>query len=271
MPYRHAHWYVLALLPLAAAAFWRSYLGQIGQAPLEFHAHGVTATLWMLLLAAQAWSIHAGRRALHRQAGLVSLALFPLFLAGGASIFIGMAQRYAAGLSPFYTLYAPRLAWLDIVAVAGFAACYFEALRNRRQVRLHAGYLLATAIFLLPPILGRLINALPLFAPTGPEDFGKLAAGFQLANAAAAAIALLLAWRARPDGRPFLLAAALTVFMALLFQFVGGTAWWLALYARVADVPTAPFAAAAALAGILVGWAGWTAGRPARPPAPVAA
>jgi hypothetical protein len=170
MPYRHAWMFVLALLPLAGLAFWPSYLSQVATAPLQFHAHGVTATLWVLLLTAQSWSIHAGRRGLHRTLGLASLALFPLFLAGGMSIFIGMAQRFAGELSPFYTLWAARLAWLDIVAVAGFAAFYFEALRQRRTIPLHAGYLLATAIFLLPPILGRLTGAVMFATAGGPPD-----------------------------------------------------------------------------------------------------
>jgi hypothetical protein len=60
--------------------------------------------------------------------------------------------------------------------------------------------------------------------------------------------------------------------MTLLFQYVGGAAWWEALYARVALLPTPPLAAAAAVAGALIGWAGWTAGRrPALSPAAAAA
>lgn len=271
MPYRHAWLYVLALLPLAALAFWPSYLSQVATAPLQFHAHGVTATLWVLLLAAQSWAIHAHRRSLHRSLGLASLALFPLFLAGGISIFIGMAQRFAAELSPFYTQYAARLAWLDIVAVGGFALFYFEALRQRRTVALHGGYLLATTIFLLGPILGRLFGAVR-FGLAGGPDLALLHGAFQGSNLAVAAIAFFIAWRVRPYGRPFLVSGALTLLMALLFEFVGGAAWWEALYAQVAVLPTLPLALMVAVAGALIGWAGWSAGRrPAPAPAAVAA
>ncbi|HXG98991.1 MAG TPA: hypothetical protein VNI79_01075 [Sphingomicrobium sp.] len=182
MPYRHAHWFVLGLFPLAGLAFWRSYISQFGTAPAEFHAHGLTSTAWLLLLAMQSWSIHHGARAWHRTAGLASLALFPLFLAGGASIFIGMAQRYIEASDPFYQLYPPRLAWLDIVAVGGIAYFFFQAMKFRRKVWLHSGYLLATAIFLLPPILGRLSPLLPGLEIEGPADFAKLTIGFQIAN-----------------------------------------------------------------------------------------
>jgi len=45
MPYRHAHWYLLSLFPLAALAFWFNYLSQLRTVPIEFHIHGITATL----------------------------------------------------------------------------------------------------------------------------------------------------------------------------------------------------------------------------------
>lgn len=270
MPYRHAHWYVLALLPLAAAAFWTSYVTQFATASSEFHTHGITATLWVLLLAAQSWSIHAGRRMLHRRLGLVSLALFPLFLVGGVGIFLGMAQRFAGEVSPFHLLYAPRLAWVDVVAVAGFAAFYFQALRRRREVAVHAGYLLATAIFLLPPILGRLSAVLPFLSVSGPADFGKLAIGFQLSHGVTIAIALLIAARAKGNGRPFVEAAGLTALMAVLFQFAGPVPAWQALFGRFAALPFAPSALAVLVVGVGIAWAGWQAGR-RRPRAGLAA
>lgn len=48
MPLRKARWYLLALFPITALAFWPGYLSQAGTVPLEFHAQGVTATLWLV-------------------------------------------------------------------------------------------------------------------------------------------------------------------------------------------------------------------------------
>ena len=260
MPYRHAHWFVLSLLPLAALAFWPGYLSQLATAGPAFHAHGITATMWLLLLAAQSYSIHHGHRAWHRSVGMASLLLFPLFLAGGAGIFIGMAQRYVEASTPFYQMYPARLAWLDVVGVGGIAFFYYQALKWRRKVHVHSGYLLATAIFLLPPILGRLSPILPGLSISGPADFGKLMIGFQVGNGLTALIALGIALRSR-HGQPFFIAAALHVLAAILFQTVGGWSVWEAFYARTAEVPVGPLALAAGLFGVAVGWAGWTAGR----------
>lgn len=268
MPNRLAHFYVLALFPLAALAFWPSYVSQLSTASGEFHAHGVTATLWLILLVAQSLTIHRGQRQIHRSLGLASLVLFPLFLMGGVGIFLGMADRYVAG-EPFQAMYAPRLAWLDFAGVGGFAYCYYQALRNRRKVHPHSRYMLATAIFLLPPIIGRL-TAIPL-GVEGPEDFHKLSLGFQTANALTAAIAFGLAWWSGKHGRPFVVAGIVTIAGAVLYQMVGGMAAWQEIYARASELPSAPFMLAAGIAGIAIAYAGWVAGRRPVPPATVPA
>jgi len=271
MPYRHAHWYLLAIFPLAALAFWPGYLSTIGTAPLQMHAHGITATLWLALLVAQSWLIHSGNTAFHRTLGTASLVLFPLFLAGGSMIFLGMAQRFADPPSPFYTMYAPGLAWIDMISVAAFAWCYYSALRSRRDVQLHARYMLATVIFLLPPILGRLAPILPPLAIHGPADFGKLGTGFQLANAITAAIAFSLALRSGGKGYPFFLAGAATVLGGVFFQFIGPMAAWRHLMVELAPLPPLPLALAAGIAGVGIAAAGWIAGREPAAPETVAA
>ena len=265
MPYRHAHWYLLAFFPLVGLAFWPGYFSQLRTASWEFHAHGVTASLWLILLAAQSWTIHHGHRRTHRTLGTASLVLFPLFLAGGVGIFIGMARRFVDG-SPFHAMYAPNLAWLDVISVGGMAYFFCEALRQRRKVHPHSRYLLATVIFLLPPILGRLTLYVPAFSVSGPQDFSKLHIAFQIANLLTAAIAFAFAVHSGKHGRPFVLAGVLALLAAFLFQTVGEMAAWEAVYARAAELPTVPLTLLATGAGVIIGYLGWVAGRRAVAP-----
>lgn len=266
MPFRHAHWWILGLFPLSALAFWPGYLSVISTSPPSYHLHGVTASLWLGLLAMQSWSIHHGRRGFHRANGLISFALFPLFLAGGASIFVGMAERYVAAATPFHAIWPPNLAWLDFVAVGGMAWFYFQALKQRRKVGPHSSYLLATAVFLLPPILGRLAP-LPLGLDLSqPENFARMGPSFHLGNVATALISFAIAARAGRNGKPFVIAGLLVLLSTLLFEVPGGTAAWKSLYVHAAAIPTLPMALAAALAGAAFGWAGWEAGKKERRP-----
>lgn len=47
MPYRHAWLYLVALLAGTFVAFWPSYLSKLSEASWGFHAHGITAGLWI--------------------------------------------------------------------------------------------------------------------------------------------------------------------------------------------------------------------------------
>lgn len=267
MPFRHAHWWILSLFPLAALAFRPNYLSAISTSPPSYHLHGITASLWLILLIVQSWTIQRGHRAFHRSNGLVSLALFPLFLAGGAAIFVGMAERYVSAASPFSAIWPPHLAWLDFVSVGGMAYFYFQALRYRRMVGKHSSYLLATVIFLLPPVFGRLAPIPMGIDFSKPGAFEALGPGFHAGQLVSALIAFVIAARSGRNGRPFVIAGLLTVLGSVLFEFPGGTAVWKSIYAYAAQVPTAPMAAAAALAGAAVGWAGWVAGKRSAEPA----
>ena len=273
MPFRHAHWWIAAIFPVALLAFWPNYVSKLATSPPSFHFHGLTASLWLVLLAIQSWSIHHGQRSFHKTNGLVSFALFPLFMAGGATIFVGMAQRFVAPPSPFYALYPPRLAWLDFVAIGGLAYFYFQALKYRRFVGKHSSHLLATAVFLLPPILGRLAP-LPMGVDfESPTAFDDMYMGFHWGNIASALIAFVVAWRSGRNGRPFVVAGMLILLSSLLFEFPGGASFWWSIYPAFAQVPAFPLAVAAALFGAAVGWAGWNAGKrqPTLPADPAAA
>lgn len=69
MPYRHAWIFVLGLLLLTVPAFWRGYWGNLAEAPWAYHVHGISASLWLILLIAQLRTIHGGHRNLHRLLG----------------------------------------------------------------------------------------------------------------------------------------------------------------------------------------------------------
>ena len=62
------------------AAFWSSYFGKLGSAPVGHHLHGITSTLWMLLLIWQSWTIHNRKRSQHALAGKSSFVLAPYLL-----------------------------------------------------------------------------------------------------------------------------------------------------------------------------------------------
>ncbi len=269
MPYRHAHWYLLLLFPLTGLAFWPAYFSKFADAPSAFHVHGLTASLWIMLLALQSWTIHHRRNALHRSAGLASFALFPFFVAGGLLVIQTMAAKFAGRADPFYAAFGARLAAVDALSSLAIPGFFYMALRWRRKVHLHARYMLAPVLFLLGPILSRLMPILPPLAIAGPDDFPNFAYGLHLANAAAVAAAAFLWLRTPKWGRPWLVAGGLVAAQSLLFETLGRAPAWEGAVAALAAVPVQLVVSLGLIASAGAVWAGWNAGR--TPPRAVAA
>ena len=249
MPYRHAHWVLLALLaPLVAIGFWPDYFGKLSGASFAFHVHGLTAVAWLLLVTAQSWSIHARRNALHRQLGLAVFAAVPLFVAGAVLVFQSMAAKYLGG-HPFYGMFGPMLGMHDVIATVTLIAMVSLALRHRRKVGIHAGYMLGTALLVLPPVIERL--------PILPH-------GMHLSEGLPLLLALILAARNRKSAEPMLVVAAVMAVQIVQFHTIGASEGWAHTFGAVAGLTGAPLALAAvaiaALSLFALAW-GWRAGR----------
>jgi len=223
MPYRHAWLFIVALIAATVFAFWRSYFGALSSAPAGFHIHGVTATLWMSLLLAQSWTPHQRQMAAHRLMGRLTFVAAPLFAAGALGVLHSMAVATRDG-DPFYAPWGVKLAVLDALAFGAVLYAVGMALRYRRNVRLHAGYMLSTALPLVSPVLGRVFNqTIPGLIIRGPQDFPVLGGGVQLANLVAGLIALWL-WRCDPrNGHPWAVALGVVVVQMISFQAMSAT------------------------------------------------
>lgn len=258
MPYRHAHWFLLALLGFALWAFWPGYLSKLPETSAAFHLHGVTGFLWMVLLAAQSFAIHTGRTGLHRTVGLSIFALFPVFTAGGVLVVKTMAESTVAG-NPFYQVYGARLAAIDFMSTVAIAGLVWAALRARRNTRLHAGYMLATAFFLAMPTFSRLLTDYPPFQVEGPADFGKFALAVHATVAATTLFALALWLRDRRGNTPMLIIAGLVASESLLLEVVGRTDAWRSVFFAIGETPASLLVGVSWAAALLVMLAGWGA------------
>lgn len=248
MPYCHAHRWLLPLFPLIAIAFWPGYFGRLGDVPFALHAHGITATAWLALLTVQSWSIATGRIAWHRASGLATFVVLPLFAAAGPLALHSMASLWRSGADPFHATYGARLASVDLIAGAAVIVMVAYALAQRRRVAVHASAMLATALLVLPPILGRLLPAIPDFPTGGAAGFGGFRLSFHLANLVTLLTAILLAMRGPRRGIGFAFAAAATAAQMIAFETIGGTATWQRCITLLTDLPPAPLAIAAAVA-----------------------
>ena len=257
MPYPRAWLWVAFLLVLTVPAFWRNYLGQLSEAAWQLHFHGITAGLWVLLVVVQSWSIHHGHSVLHRAAGLGSLVLTPLFLAGGCLVVATMAVRPG----PFTELFGARLGLLDVVSVFAFAGFVFMALRHRRNVGLHSGWMVATIFLLINPTIARLFPAfVPGMTIRSVEELPRFAASVHLAQVIAIALAVFLYYSYRRHGTPMLVLIGVLFLQLVLFETAAESVWWKGIDLWIGATPPAILIAFGFGLGLAAVTAGWMSG-----------
>lgn len=261
MPYRFAHYFVGFVLLVILAGFWASYFAPIRQAlPLAFHVHAITAMTWLGFLIAQHVTIHGRMNALHRQIGLASFALFPLLIVGLTMIINLSADRLARNESDFIAFAGPSFAIGMVIAIAAYLTLFYLALKHRRNVKLHAGYLLATPLILFESPFSRVIDAfLPWMNVIGSPGPQALFDTIVVSDALAVLFALVLYFRDRKHGAPWLVAAGFMTVQAVVMWLTPGNTAIAAVFRVYAGIPDAVTVAIAAAAGALACWLGWTA------------
>ena len=259
MPYRFAHWLILMLIVLTVPAFWRSYLSDLSSSRIELHVHGVTASIWMALLAIQSWSIHNRHRRLHRTLGKASFVLFPFFLVGFGLVEVSWARNLIDGTSEFHNEYGARFGAIDLVAFFGTAYFYYMALRTRRNVELHAGYMIVTVVFLIGPVVHRLLP-LVLDMVTGNQVEWSMSNHVRFGIV----FTLLVLWAvghwSAGNTRPLRDAALLTTVQLLLWETLGVWSWWASIYAEIGASNPLAMGTVVFLFGVAIILAGWREG-----------
>ncbi len=152
---RSAPWYLTALLLIVVAGFWKSYFAIPPEDTLAtLHAHAIPLLLWLGMLIVQPWLIHSGNRKWHRVIGKASFALFPIVAVTTTYIvFQDLGRNYDDPLGEI----ALGNFFSGFVHVAILVAFYAMAIYHRRNLNLHARYMLSTALPLVTPGIFRVI------------------------------------------------------------------------------------------------------------------
>lgn len=262
MPYPRAHFYVLLVMAVTIAGFWESYFSTFSEGPWQFHAHGIAASLWVVLVATQSWTAHRKQFAWHAAAGKASLLLFPFLIGGLAAIIDLTAKGYVAGEGATRTLLGGSFLLGLLLAIAAYVTLYYRALKYRRKVWLHAGYMMATPLILWESPFSRLlIGFVPGLGIEGPADFPNILISIVWAMASAFAFCLIVRWRVGERAHPFLVAACFIAAQMVAMGLLGDIAIVRSSLALLGQVPSALVVGAGFAAGALTSWAGWKAGK----------
>ncbi|MDB5719806.1 MAG: hypothetical protein JWP15_424, partial [Alphaproteobacteria bacterium] len=197
--------------------------------------------------------------------GKSSLFLFPFLIGGLCAIIDVTAKGFVAGNDISRTMFGGAFLIGVAVAIAAYVTIYYRALKFRRKVWVHAGYMLATPLILFESPFGRILNEfVPVFQIRGLEDLNRVmpAILFSMALELAAIAAIWLRYRARAT--PFLVAGGFIIAQMLTMGLMAESALLKTILAAIGHVPSAIVVFTGFMIGAVTSWAGWKAGeRPA--------
>jgi hypothetical protein len=270
MPYPRAPYYMLGVIAVILIGFWPSYFTVARTVPWQFHAHGMAASLWVLTVTAQSWTAqHKDQLQFHRAVGKASLFLFPFLTGGLAAIISRQGEDFVAG-DALNLLYGPGFMLGTMVAIAAYVTVYYRALKYRRKVWVHAGYMLSTPLILFESPFSRVMGLyIPRFQVHGPADFPRVMETILWSCAIELAIIGFIWWRVRGRGKPFLVTGGLIIVEVLALVFASDFAVMKRFDTFIGHVPAPPIWLMGFTIGALTSWAGWQAGK--RPTVPIGA
>jgi hypothetical protein len=253
---------MLVVIAVILVGFWPSYWTHIGKVPWQFHAHGAAASLWVAMVTVQCWTSQSKKQLdLHRAIGRASLFLFPFLIAGLAAILDISAKGYASG-EPVRVLFGPTFMVGILIAMAAYVTLFYGALKQRRKVWDHAGYMLATPLILFESPFSRVLGMfVPAFTINGPQDFNKLVPSILWSMALELAFIAVVWLRVGARARPFLVAGAFIVAQMVAMGMMGDMAPVKALEVAIGAVPSALVVLTGFAIGAATSWLGWQAGK----------
>jgi len=218
--YSKAYLYFSLAAMVTVIAFFPSYFNRLKDTDSAHHFHGITATLWMLLLIIQPFIYKTGNIKLHRMVGKVSFILVPLIIVSA----LNMVHVMLLGKDHFPTFQLPyQFAFIDFFTLPVFLLFYSLAIIHRRDIQLHARYMAATVIGPLIPALTRLLFRFPFI-----DSFDK---SLNLSYIIVEIVLVILLFDDKQSGKislPYVLALVLFLVQHVLMNFAGQWHWWIA-------------------------------------------
>ncbi len=147
--YRNISYLFIAILGIIFLGFFKTYFGLFPRfegLPTLLHFHAVVVLLWMAMLIVQPFLIRYKKYKLHRMVGKASYFLVPL-LVFIIILVVRASQTKVMNLAIF------AFAWADM---SFFLFTYCLAIYYRKEVKLHARFMVMTVLPFINPAIGRL-------------------------------------------------------------------------------------------------------------------
>lgn len=217
--FKQAVFYFIALSVILVVGFWKSYFSQLfGDISFGQHFHSIIMSLWCLLLISQAWLMRTGRYHLHRTMGKAAFILGPLVAIAAFYVafdFIAKPEQpYKEGVLAIH--------WFGLFLALLFIVLFVLAVYYRKTPKLHARYMICTAMVFLIPGLGRAVGLIfPAIGLPVPDFFLIMCV-----PALIGVVLIYIDWKKSEILRPFTLFTMAWIFNLVMFKSLPNALWW---------------------------------------------
>lgn len=178
--YQNAHKWLIIPFVFTILGFMRSYYLDFTNATWHQHMHGLSATLWYIMIIVQPYLITRGHVKAHRFYGMLALILAGGVIFSGLTIIPrNLVAAASIGENPVVSpTFFYGVSFIDLITIFGFAFSVIMAIRNVRNLTDHVLWMISTVFWALTPALSR-FAFIPLFAIYGspfPFDFIRVIA-----------------------------------------------------------------------------------------------
>ena len=136
--YSNAYLYLALGFIATLIGFFPTYFKKLGETDVLHHFHGITGTLWMIILIVQPMIYRFGNMKYHRIIGWTSVVFAPIVFFGA----IRMIQFMMQTREPSILLY--KFAFLDVFTILPFALFVILGIIYRRKTQYHARFMTCT-------------------------------------------------------------------------------------------------------------------------------
>ncbi len=148
--YRYLGYFFLLLIPLIFVGFYKTYIVQFPTFEKVkhtfIHIHAAIAVVWVTLIIVQPFLIVNKKMAWHRKLGKLSYFIFPLLMLSFIPSIINNLNSDT-----------PKNAFFAIGDGSLLILFYCLAIKHHKKASLHMRYMIAAAMVLLGPTVGRIL------------------------------------------------------------------------------------------------------------------
>jgi hypothetical protein len=211
--YSNAYLY-LALGSIATViGFFPTYFNKLGETDALHHFHGITGSLWMIILIVQPLLYRLGKMKFHRIVGWTSVALAPIVFYGA----IRVIQLMMRTREPTELLY--QFAFLDVFTILPFTLFVVLGIIYRKKIQYHSRFMICT---IFGPLSAGIVRIFYLLFNNWNTAITGTYVLFEL-------ILLVLIFDDKKKGRirsPYVIAFTIFLVQHVLIYYVGEWGWW---------------------------------------------